>query len=275
MTDNPQTPDPCADGMCTFGEDQAPGSGCIKPAGHDGAHCVVPGDTDAEPMPPVRYPHQDGDFTVLGPEIFTDGVVICWRGENFVRQTEPSVPVPPATHTTVEERRSRYADAVRGAGETAYGSRPFYEAITEAVLAVADAEQTELRRERDLAVAHDRQPYPTAWAYEQVCRTLRRKEAAIERVLEWVSGLDGVARQVHGSDTRHPVADHVRHLLDTQADEVQQQSAGPGRVADEGRPETREAPCGCGHPVDEHSVYGCVDGCACEWMPRRKGADRG
>lgn len=30
-----------------------------------------------------------------------------------------------------------------------------------------------------------------------------------------------------------------------------------------------EAPCGCPHPADEHSVYGCVDGCGCEWMPRR------
>ncbi|WP_371634455.1 hypothetical protein OG693_39385 (plasmid) [Streptomyces sp. NBC_01259] len=24
----------------------------------------------------------------------------------------------------------------------------------------------------------------------------------------------------------------------------------------------------CNHPADEHSVYGCVEGCACEWMPR-------
>lgn len=35
-----------------------------------------------------EYPHQDGDFTVLGPEIFAsaDGAVICWKGENYVRQ---------------------------------------------------------------------------------------------------------------------------------------------------------------------------------------------
>ena len=34
------------------------------------------------------YPHDDGDVTVLGPEIFAsrDGVVISWRGENYVRQ---------------------------------------------------------------------------------------------------------------------------------------------------------------------------------------------
>ncbi|WP_428956162.1 hypothetical protein [Streptomyces sp. cg35] len=27
------------------------------------------------------------------------------------------------------------------------------------------------------------------------------------------------------------------------------------------------AGCGCKHPVDEHSVYGCANGCGCEWMP--------
>jgi hypothetical protein len=25
--------------------------------------------------------------------------------------------------------------------------------------------------------------------------------------------------------------------------------------------------------VDEHSVYGCTDGCACEWMPKRPPMD--
>lgn len=46
-----------------------------------------------------------------------------------------------------------------------------------------------LELERDLAVAHDRQPYPTAWAYEQVCaaRTAHQEradkaEAAVARV---------------------------------------------------------------------------------------------
>jgi len=36
------------------------------------------------------YPRQDGDFVILGPEIFTDiaGTVICWKGENYVRQSD-------------------------------------------------------------------------------------------------------------------------------------------------------------------------------------------
>ncbi len=36
----------------------------------------------------------------------------------------------------------------------------------------AERELAAARRERDLAIAHDRQPYPTAWAYEQVCKAL-------------------------------------------------------------------------------------------------------
>ncbi|MFJ9633732.1 hypothetical protein ACIRU8_39170 [Streptomyces sp. NPDC101175] len=31
--------------------------------------------------------------------------------------------------------------------------------------------------------------------------------------------------------------------------------------------------CGCPHPVDEHSVYGCADGCGCEWMPKKPPMD--
>jgi hypothetical protein len=34
------------------------------------------------------------------------------------------------------------------------------------------AENAKLKQERDLAIAHDRQPYPTAHAYEQVCKAL-------------------------------------------------------------------------------------------------------
>ncbi|MGW4250472.1 hypothetical protein [Streptomyces californicus] len=30
--------------------------------------------------------------------------------------------------------------------------------------------------------------------------------------------------------------------------------------------------CGCPHPTDEHSVYGCAEDCACEWMPPKRPA---
>ncbi|MFD7793601.1 hypothetical protein [Streptomyces sp. NPDC059759] len=88
-------------------------------------------------------------------------------------------------------RRNRYAGVIRdrikartfppGAGAAAlFGATEFD--LADAAIALADAEQAALRRERDLAVAHDRQPYPTAWAYEQACKALRRKTEAIERV---------------------------------------------------------------------------------------------
>lgn len=34
------------------------------------------------------YPYIDGDFIILGPELFTnsEGTVICWRGENYYRR---------------------------------------------------------------------------------------------------------------------------------------------------------------------------------------------
>ncbi|WP_210637179.1 hypothetical protein [Streptomyces sp. GESEQ-13] len=41
------------------------------------------------------------------------------------------------------------------------------------------------------------------------------------------------------------------------------------RMADETATEHR---CVCSHPADEHSVYGCADDCACEWVPKRKPA---
>lgn len=35
----------------------------------------------------------------------------------------------------------------------------------------------EAERARDLAIAHDTQPYPTAWAYDQVCRVMHEAKA--------------------------------------------------------------------------------------------------
>lgn len=42
------------------------------------------------------------------------------------------------------------------------------------LLAQAEQDRDEARRERDLAVAHDRQPYPTQWAYDQACKALEK-----------------------------------------------------------------------------------------------------
>lgn len=135
-----------------------------------------------------------------------------------------AVPPAPADRAAEAERRARYTAAIDEGFRTSDADTTedayLIEHLVDGVLALADAEHAGLRRERDLAIAHDRQPYPTAWAYEQACAALHRKTEAIERVLEWVAGLDVVARQVGGPDTRHPVADHIRHLLETPADAV-------------------------------------------------------
>ena len=45
------------------------------------------------------------------------------------------------------------------------GWRPVDQRITD-----LERRLLETEAERDLAITHDRQPYPTAWAYEQVCK---------------------------------------------------------------------------------------------------------
>lgn len=48
------------------------------------------------------YPYQDGDITVLGPEIFAsnDGQVISWKGDNYVAQSVGITATGPALHYT-------------------------------------------------------------------------------------------------------------------------------------------------------------------------------
>ncbi|MFF1298193.1 MULTISPECIES: hypothetical protein [unclassified Streptomyces] len=48
-----------------------------------------------EPRP---FPYQDGDITVLGPEVFAsqDGQVISWKGDNYVRQPTHNADGPPS-----------------------------------------------------------------------------------------------------------------------------------------------------------------------------------
>lgn len=69
----------------------------------------------------------------------------------------------------------------------------------------------ELEEERDLAIAHDRQPYPTADAYEKVCVALTKHKALLDQykaagefllaaINEW--GFDQMDRDAIGGGTR-------------------------------------------------------------------------
>jgi len=87
-------------------------------------------------MTEPTYPYADGDVTVLGPEIFasTDGDVISWKGDNYVRQAAVSAGVAPATGQAALP--VEWAPAVRDAFWTAVNA-PTYEESTAATLAFA------------------------------------------------------------------------------------------------------------------------------------------
>ncbi|MBW1779285.1 MAG: hypothetical protein JRL30_00960 [Deltaproteobacteria bacterium] len=56
-----------------------------------------------------------------------------------------------------------------------------------------EAQLIRVKEERDLAVAHDWQPYPTAWAYSQACRTIERKRLRIAELEAEVKRLQDAA----------------------------------------------------------------------------------
>lgn len=74
--------------------------------------------------------------------------------------------------------------------------------LARAALAVVQPELDKLTEERDQAIAHDRQPYPTAWAYEQACKALethRTRADAAEAVIAGVRAKHKPRTERHGS----------------------------------------------------------------------------
>lgn len=67
---------------------------------------------------------------------------------------------------------------------TSYGERVSFCDELRRRFAVLSQEKADAEKERDLAVAHDRQPYPTAWAYEQACKALAAAERDRDRLRE-------------------------------------------------------------------------------------------
>ncbi|MGW0795969.1 hypothetical protein [Streptomyces sp. NPDC002692] len=160
------------------------------------------------------------------------GEVVEAVKRRYLAEHPPTEPVDP-------ERRERYAEALYATLETSPSRSPWaslgairrlvWYARADAAMAVSDAEQTKLRRDLELAVAHDRQPYPTAWAYGQACQALRRKTDALERVLTLAASLDETVRELAGPNIVHPVAAHLRSIADTASTPAQPQEAGnPG-----------------------------------------------
>ena len=59
-----------------------------------------------------------------------------------------------------------------------------------------------LRSDRDLAIAHDRQPYPTVEAYEKVCKVLHKREAELVNAREMVDVVEEMLEMVRENVSR-------------------------------------------------------------------------
>ena len=77
----------------------------------------------------------------------------------------------------------------------------------------------ELEAERDQAITHDRQPYPTAWAYEQACAALEKHrkradkhEATVARVEAEAEELERMIRTAPWSRYTEVRRSHLRSL---------------------------------------------------------------
>jgi uncharacterized Zn finger protein (UPF0148 family) len=55
---------------------------------------------------------------------------------------------------------------------------------SECRIAELRAELERVTKEWDLAIAHDTQPYPTAWAYEQACKALENAKTERDKARE-------------------------------------------------------------------------------------------
>lgn len=104
-------------------------------------------------------------------------------------------------HTELRERCEATVRMIL-AGTGAHTVNEWAEYVTAAVLPIFTCRIDELRRERDLAIAHDRQPYPTAWAYEQACTALHKHRDRAEQLAsalgEAIAAFSTTAREQPG-----------------------------------------------------------------------------
>jgi uncharacterized coiled-coil DUF342 family protein len=107
-----------------------------------------------------------------------------------------------------------YLAQIKGAGAEDYGT------VQDLVAAQAIAAQYEaMRVERDLAVAHDRQPYPTADAYEAACAALHKHRARADAA---EAGRDRLAGQLRNAMEEAAAAMEQRDRLAEQARRVRE-----------------------------------------------------
>jgi hypothetical protein len=122
--------------------------------------------------------------------------------------------------------RQRYADALLNASLDGLKEFQTFATLRDAalfaadvVLAVRDKEMAALREERDQVVAHDRQPYPTQWAYDQACAALetQRQSAEQAELLSWLISA-GVDVTIGMTNSKSQAASVLRVSLDLDDD---------------------------------------------------------
>jgi hypothetical protein len=88
------------------------------------------------------------------------------------------------------------------------------------LLAARDEELDRLRAERDQAIAHDRQPYPTAWAYEQACAALEKHRERADTAEAEITRLRAGADPTPVPEAaNHTPAQWLHRLLEAPAEE--------------------------------------------------------
>jgi len=99
---------------------------------------------------------------------------------------------------TIAELQKQLAAAIARAESATVLPERWRALIAERDAAVRRAEEAEA--ERDLAIAHDRQPYPTAWAYEQVCRVEREQRERAEKAEARLAELEAIVAEGNQRD---------------------------------------------------------------------------
>jgi hypothetical protein len=180
--------------------------------------------------------------------------------------------LPPTDQTALRDRIAEAIDGVFTRWQTGLGDQRPQDAIHDAVMAVlpTPTDRAALVDLVDQLIEHcpDHGCVEPEWGdgcHCEIVPLLRRLADAVP-----VSGPGGAADETRAARPRCP---HCQMPHDLTPDIAAVCASIRASIAahETQQPETRK-PCRCPHPANEHSVYGCADDCACEWMPRRKPA---
>lgn len=94
----------------------------------------------------------------------------------------------------------------------------------ETVLALLDRIEA-AEKERDLAIAHDRQPYPTAYAYEKACEALRETKARLSTAEQECERLRGERDEIRSLKVPPSVDDLLLAQMEARTAQVERDAA--------------------------------------------------